>query len=336
MRALVCSEPGRLTVDARPDPRPAAGQALVRVRRAGVCGTDLHIFAGDQPYLAYPRLIGHELAGEIVESGAGVALRPGAQVCVIPYLSCGTCGACRRGKTNCCSELAVMGVHVDGGMAEFVCVPEANAYPADDVSAEEAATAEFLAIGAHAVRRAAPSPGDNALVVGAGPIGVACAIFARRSGAEVTIVDLREDRLAFCADRLDFGRTVPGGDGVARRLGELTGGAFYDAVFDATGSVASMQASFGFVAHGGVLALVGLARGAISFSDPDFHKRETTLLACRNATREDFAAALDAIRDGAAPASALVTHRAALEDAPALFAEWSKPGSGVVKAMLEI
>ena len=159
------------------------------MRRAGVCGTDLHIYDGSQPYFEYPRVIGHELAGEIDEVGPSSVLRPGQRVAIIPYLSCGTCVACRRGKTNCCQRLGVLGVHLDGGMADYVCVPEANVIAADAVTLDQAATAEFLAIGAHAAARGAPARGSRALVVGAGPIGIACMIFAGLRGASVTALD---------------------------------------------------------------------------------------------------------------------------------------------------
>ncbi|HEY4985109.1 MAG TPA: alcohol dehydrogenase catalytic domain-containing protein, partial [Bradyrhizobium sp.] len=202
MRALQCVEPGKLVVIDRPEPSPGAGEVLVRVRRAGVCGTDLHIYEGTHPYLAYPRVIGHELSGEIASAGPGCALARGQQVYVIPYLSCGVCVACRRGRTNCCQRISVLGVHIDGGMANYICVPERNVVAADGVTLDQAAMVEFLAIGAHAVRRATPHANDRILVVGAGPIGIGCILFAKLTGAAVTVLDIRPDRLSFCRDRL--------------------------------------------------------------------------------------------------------------------------------------
>src|SRR5207247_4319911 len=156
MRVLQCVKPGSLVVIDRPEPAAGPGEVLVRIRRAGVCGTDLHIFEGSHPYLAYPRVIGHELSGEIAATGPGCTIAPGQQVYVIPYLACGACVACRHGKTNCCQRIGVLGVHVDGGMAEYICVPERNVVAADGVTLDQAAMVEFLAIGAHAVRRAKP------------------------------------------------------------------------------------------------------------------------------------------------------------------------------------
>jgi 2-desacetyl-2-hydroxyethyl bacteriochlorophyllide A dehydrogenase len=336
MRALLCADPHKLEIVERPTPAIRPGEARVRLRRAGVCGTDLHIFDGTQPYFEYPRVIGHELAGEIDEIGAGVAFTPGQRVAILPYLACGVCVSCRRGKTNCCQRLAVLGVHVDGGMADYVCVPQANLVAADDLTFDQAAMVEFLAIGAHAVARGAVSEGDRVLVTGAGPIGVACMIFAKLHGALVTALDTREDRLAFCARELGLDHCVRAGVDAKAELARLTAGDFYDCVFDATGNSDAMNAGFAHVAHGGAYVLVSIVRDTISFADPEFHKRETSLLSSRNATRRDFDAVLAAMRSGAIPTGALATHRAGLDEAPALFPVWIKPESGVIKAIIEI
>jgi 2-desacetyl-2-hydroxyethyl bacteriochlorophyllide A dehydrogenase len=336
MRALLCAKPGELAIAERPKPMLKPGQARVRLRRAGVCGTDLHIFDGSQPYFEYPRVIGHELAGLIDEVGEGSRLKPGESVAIIPYLSCGACVACRRGKTNCCQRLAVLGVHIDGGMADYVCVPEANLVAADGVTLDQAAMVEFLAIGAHAVRRGALKPASRVLVVGAGPIGIACMIFARLHGASVAALDPREDRLDFCRREIGVEHGLPAGADVKAELSRLTGEEFFDCVFDATGSGKAMNAGFDYVAHGGAYVLVSIVRDTISFSDPEFHKRETTLLSSRNATRQDFDEVLAALRAGRIPTDALNTHRASLDDAPAMFPVWMKPESGVIKAIIEI
>jgi len=336
MRALLCEKPGELKIVERPKPALKPGEARVRLRRAGVCGTDLHIFEGTQPYFEYPRIIGHELAGEIDEVGPGSLFARGQPVTVIPYFSCGECSACRRGKTNCCQRLAVLGVHIDGGMADYVAAPEANLVAADGVTLDQAAMVEFLAIGSHAVRRGAIARGDRVLVVGAGPIGVACMIFAKLKGASVTALDVRADRLAFCAKQIGADHCLPAEGDVKAELARLTAGEFFDCVFDATGNSKAMEAGFNLVGHGGAYVLVSIVRDTISFSDPEFHKRETTLLSSRNATREDFDAVLAAVRAGFVPTSALNTHRASLDAAPDLFAHWLQPASGVIKAIIEI
>jgi len=336
VRALECVKPGQLKIAERARPSPASGEVLVRIRRAGVCGTDFHIFEGSHPYLEYPRVIGHELSGEVADAAAGSRFKVGAPVYVIPYLACGHCIACRRGKTNCCQRIRVLGVHIDGGMADYVSVPEANVAPAEGVSLDEAAMIEFLSIGAHAMRRAAPRPDDRILVVGAGPIGLGCALFAQLHGGEVTVLDKRKDRLDFCRRNLKVAATEVVDAEVRERLGESTRGDFFDVVVDATGNVKSMIAGLNYVAHGGTYVLVSVVRDPIAFEDPEFHKRETTLLASRNALPEDFAEVIEAMRVGRVPTKALLTHRAALEEAAGLFPVWIAPQAGVIKAMIEI
>ena len=336
MLTIVCDAPGRLRAEDRPAPHRGDGEVLVRLRRIGVCGTDLHIYTGNQPYLSYPRVMGHELSGTVEEAPEGSALEAGDVVAILPYLSCGTCNACRRGLTNCCRTLQVLGVHRDGGMTELLSLPEAAVRPAPGLDLDEAALVEFLAIGAHAVRRAVVRPGDRTLVVGAGPIGMAVALFARLAGGDVTLLDPRADRLAFSAEHLGIGSTVRVGDGDVTALSAITDGEFFEAVFDATGSAAAIERGFGFVGHGGTYVLVSIVSATIGFSDPEFHKRETNLLGSRNATPADFDAVMAAMRAGLVPTAALNTHRLALADVPERFPALLDAAEGVVKAVIHL
>ena len=233
MKTVVCQSPGELQLVQRPLPQPAAGEVLLRVRRIGLCGTDMHIFRGTQPFLQYPRVMGHELSGEVVSAPHGSELATGDQVYVMPYLSCGGCIACRQGKTNCCANIQVLGVHRDGGMAEYLALPERFVFKTGGISLDDAAMLEFLAIGAHAVRRGGVRSGQNVLVTGAGPIGIAVALFARLKGATVTVLDAREDRLACCRRALGIAHTVTLDGNDKTRLSQLTDGEFFDVVFDA-------------------------------------------------------------------------------------------------------
>ena len=336
MLTIVCEAPGHLIAQDRPKPRRGADEILVRVRRVGVCGTDLHIFSGNQPYLSYPRVMGHELSGVAEEVPAGCAIAAGDPVYLIPYLSCGTCRACRDGKTNCCRTLEVLGVHRDGGMTEYLSIPQRFVRAASGLTLDQAAMVEFLAIGAHAARRSGCRGGQRALVVGAGPIGMAVAVFAGLRGAAVTMLDSRQDRLRFCEENLAISSTVPLGPDDVGRLSGLTGGDFFDVVFDATGSPAAMERGFQFVGHGGTYVLVSIVGSSISFSDPEFHKRETTLLGSRNATPEDFETVVTALRAGRVPTEALNTHRLPLAEAPERFPSLLDPREGVIKAILHL
>ena len=333
MKAVMCHEPFRLEVLDRPTPDPAAGEVLVRIRRVGLCGTDYHIYEGRHPFLSYPRIMGHELGGEVVLAPAGSALREGQIVAINPYLACGTCIACRHGKPNACTNIRVLGVHTDGGMCEHIVVPESAIIDATGLTLEQAAMVEFLAIGAHAVARAAPGSGQRVLVVGAGPIGVGVGLFARLNDATVTLVDTRRKRLDYAGRSLGFTDIVEADVGLAATLADRTRGEMFDIVFDATGSLAAMARSLAFVGHGGTLVFVGVAPGDLVLSDPEFHKRETTLMASRNALATDFDRVISAIRTGQIPTAALHTHSFAAEEMPVRLPALIEEADHVLKAI---
>jgi 2-desacetyl-2-hydroxyethyl bacteriochlorophyllide A dehydrogenase len=335
MLTVVCESPLNLLAQQRPRPVRAAGEVLLRVKRVGVCGTDLHIYTGSQPFLTYPRVMGHELSGLVEESDADSGLAPGDAVYVMPYLSCGSCVACRQGKTNCCVRIQVLGVHRDGAFTEFLSVPRPFVHKADGITLDQAAMLEFLAIGAHAVRRGDVGAGQRVLVVGAGPIGLATAIFAKLRGGQVSVIDGRRDRLDVALQHVGVAAVVELGETDEAELMRLTDGEFFDVVFDATGNPKAMERGLRFVAHGGRYVLVSIVQGDIRFSDPEFHKREATLFASRNATAEDFRTVLAAMRAGQLPDRALATHRLALADVPQGFARLLDPREGVIKAIVE-
>jgi len=335
MLTVLCETPGKLVAEQRPRPLRQPGEVLLRVRRVGVCGTDLHIFTGRQPFLAYPRVMGHELSGIVEEADADSGLVPGDAVYVMPYLSCGRCIACRQGKTNCCTAIQVLGVHRDGAMTEFLAVPAPFVHKAEGITLDQAAMLEFLAIGAHAVARGDVARGQRVLVAGAGPIGLAVMLFAARRGARVVALDARRDRLEVARAHLGIEAAVEAGPQDVQELARLTDGEYFDVVFDATGNPQAMERGFGFIAHAGRYVLVSIVQGDISFSDPEFHKREATLLSSRNATTADFETVLAAMRAGEVPVAALATHRLQLADLPRDFAGLLDPDQHVIKAIVE-
>jgi 2-desacetyl-2-hydroxyethyl bacteriochlorophyllide A dehydrogenase len=336
MQAVVCRKPGELAIEHRPEPQRGPAEVLVGVRRVGICGTDFHIYEGSHPYLEYPRVIGHELSGEVLEAPPASAFKPGQVVVVNPYLSCGTCVACRKGKPNCCVRIAVLGVHCDGGMCERISVPERNMYPAGGLSLDQAASVEFLAIGAHAVARSGLNSVARTLVIGAGPIGLGTALFARLAGGDVTVMDRDAERVAFASEAQVAARSIEAGDWTSDLIREATGSDGFDLVFDATGNRASMEAAFGYVAHGGTLVLVGVLAENIAFSDPEFHKREMTVVGSRNALRADFETVMAAIEDGRAPLHRLLTHRTSLIGVARDLPRWTTDKAGLVKALVEV
>lgn len=336
MKSIVCLEPGVLKAQEVAKPVEKAGYVVVKIKRIGVCGTDIHAFSGNQPFFQYPRVLGHELSGVIDSVGEGVTLEVGQEVYIIPYLSCGKCIACRQGKENCCSNIQVLGVHIDGGMCEYLQVPANYVVKTDNMPLDQLAVVECLAIGAHAVRRANIEAGSDVLVVGAGPIGMGILQFAKALGARVIVMDMNPDRLAFCRDELGVDETVLASSNPTESLAELTNGDFPLTVFDATGNPKAMEAGFQWVAHGGNYVLVSVVKADLSFSDPEFHKREMTLLGSRNATKQDFEHVVACLRDGSVKVTSMITHRGNLLDLPTLLPEWSKPENGVIKALIEV
>ena len=336
MLTVSCNKPHELTLDERPVPVRRDGEVLVRIRRIGICGTDFHIFSGDQPYLSYPRVMGHELSGEVLDADPDCDIRIGATVTINPYLRCNKCHACRLGKPNCCMNIRVMGVHIDGGMAEYVSVPQEAVIDVEGLSFDQAAMVEFLSIGMHAVRRGAVTSVDRVLVVGAGAIGMGVALFARMAGADVFLIDTNAGRLMRAQTICPDIKTAVADAGVSAWLEQETDGNFFDVVLDASGNASAMQKGFAYVAHGGRYVLVSVVNQDITFSDPEFHKREMQLIGSRNATKHDFRMVIDMIRDGLIPVDKLHTHSLDAADLPWRVPELLKTPDDLLKAIVTI
>jgi 2-desacetyl-2-hydroxyethyl bacteriochlorophyllide A dehydrogenase len=337
MKTIVLERPGDFRLVDRPAPSaPGAGEALVRIRRVGVCGSDIHAYKGNQPFFSYPRVVGHELGVEIVAVGPNDAGLAAGDLCAVePYLHCGRCIACRRGKTNCCVSLQVLGVHADGGMREFMTVPVAKLHRSRGLSLDQLALVEMLTIGAHAVRRAQLEPGENVLIIGAGPIGLATATFAHLSGARVSTLEISAWRREFCRQHLRADRCLDGQGDTGRRLQELLDGDLPTTVFDATGSPRSMVQAVQYVANGGKLVYVSLVQADLTFTDTELHRRELALLRSRNAVAADFRWVMQMVEDGRIDLAPWITHRVPAETMVTEFPGWLDPDRGVVKAVVE-
>ena len=337
MRAVVLEKPGQLQTIAVASPEKLKpGEALVRVRRAGICGTDLHAFEGIQPFFNYPRILGHELGVEVVEVGENnLGLAAGDRCALEPYFNCGHCIACRRGKSNCCVNLQVFGVHIDGGMREQVAVPVSKLHRSEELSVDQLALVEPLSIGAHAVRRGSPEYGETILVIGVGPIGLSVVQFVRQLEVEVVVMDVSERRLDFCWNALQIEHRIDAKSDPLPQLQKLLGGDLPTMVFDCTGDRQSMQNAFKYVGHGGKLIFVGLFLGDVTFNDPDFHRRESSLLSSRNATGEDFQRVMRGMEAGKIDVKRWITHRVCSANLVDVFPEWLKARSNVLKAVVE-
>ncbi len=335
MRILTCLKPGEFAYSDTPAPELKSGYAMVKVKRIGICGTDLHAFEGTQPFFNYPRVLGHELAGEIVGIENHANYKVGDQVSIIPYFSCGTCFACTQGKTNCCTTLNVFGVHSDGGMSEFISIPIDSLFKDTSLNLDALALLEPLAIGAHGIKRAQIKPNEFVLIVGAGPIGLGAAAMASLAGAQVIIQDVNQNRLDFAKEKLHIPFSInPNQEDAFIALKEITRGNMPRVVIDATGYKKAMEQSFQYISHGGTYVLIGLQLDEISFSHPEFHKREATLMSSRNATREDFQWVADSIGQQKLDPTLFISHRIAFDDVAAQFPDLINPSLGVIKAMV--
>ena len=286
------------------------GELLVQIKNIGICGTDIHAFHGNQPYFSYPRVLGHELSGIIVDAKIDNNSLLGKPVSVLPYLSCGKCNSCVRGKTNCCVHLKVMGVHVDGGFCEYILVPVDNIMVGRvETDLEHLSMIEPLSISYHGIMRADILENDWVIIFGAGPIGMGAILFAKSKTDKIILIDINQNRITYCKSILGIEHSFNGNDETLfEQIKELTNGHFADIVIDATGNKKSIQQQLTFLGHGGKWILIGLQREDLHINHPEFHKREATLMSSRNATKHDFEQVMDKIDKKEIDPALLITH----------------------------
>jgi 2-desacetyl-2-hydroxyethyl bacteriochlorophyllide A dehydrogenase len=337
MKAIILEKIGELKhlIKDSPNP-PEKGEVLLKIRQLGVCGTDLHAFNGKQPFFTYPRILGHEIAAEVVETGQGVKhLKKGDLCAVMPYRNELEDQAVRRGKTNCGSGLKVLGVHEDGAMQEFITYPAHLVYPANELTLDQIAMIEPLAIGSHAVERADIQADDIVLVVGAGPIGIGTVAMALLKAAKVLVLDMNNNRLAYIKHKYPSVSCIKLGEQVADDLKNLLDGDLPTVVLDATGNKQSMENCLEYVAASGTIVYIGLFIGDIVFHDPLFHRKEITLKSSRNAVATDFTKLIRLLNAGLVDIDGYITHRLAFDTLPETFTKLYLPEEKVIKAVIE-
>lgn len=327
IKALSCKEPGRFEYVEVGTPEALKGHSTLRIKRVGICGTDLHAYKGSQPYFNYPRVLGHEIAAEYF-NGDHPDLKKGDLCTLMPYLSCGHCTACKKGKTNCCQQLKVCGVHIDGAMCEYFSISNDLIIPADGLGLDELALMEPLSVAAHGIFRAGDIQREQVLIMGAGPIGLGLVILAQLGEAEIWLMDVNQDRLAFASRSYNVKHTI--------EVDELKADQKFSTVIDATGNLQAIESGLNYVDHGGQYILVGLQKQSFSFSHPEFHKRETTLKSSRNATLDDFNRVKKAIQSKAINVLPLITHRMKFDQVIDRFETLYDPGNKVIKALIEL
>lgn len=337
MKAIILEEPKKfkyIEVDAPPAPK--ANEVTLKIKRLGVCGTDLHAYNGKQPFFTYPRILGHEIAAEVTGVGTKVMhLKMGDLCAVMPYRNEIEDQAVRRGKTNCGSSLKVLGVHEDGAMQEFINYPAHLVYPANELSLDQIAMIEPLAIGSHAVERADIKPDDIVLIVGAGPIGIGTVAMALLKAVKVIVLDMNQSRLDFISQKFPSVATIQLNDSVEITLKEVLNGDLPTVILDATGNKESMQNCLNYIASSGTIVYIGLFIGDVTFHDPLFHRKEVTLKSSRNAVANDFTKLIRLLKAGLVNIDGLITHRLPFDS---LIENWDKlylPEEKVIKAVME-
>jgi alcohol dehydrogenase len=338
MDALTLQRPGLfewLRVKKPETLRP--GEALLKVHRVGICGTDFHAYEGKQNFFTFPRILGHELGVEVVAVAEDVThVKPGDRCTVAPFRNPTATPAVRRGKPNCGEQLSVLGVHEDGGMRPFLAFPARNLHVSETLSYEQLAFVEPLCIGCHAVNRARVTEDDTVLIIGTGTIGLTTIVSARLTGARIAATDINPHRIAFCRGAFPDIHAFRASEDLADDIRAIFGGELPTVVFDATGNAASMMHAFDLVAHGGTLVFIGHTRDDITFHNPDFHRKELTLMASRNALGSDFEQIIRAMESGRIDPTPWITHQVPFEAMIDHFDTWLQPNSGVIKAMLTL
>jgi len=340
MRAIRLEKPEHFAAVEIDEPgKPDAGEALVEVHRVGICGTDVSGYLGKMPFYTYPVIPGHELGVQVLEMGESVDnVKVGDHCSIEPYMNCGECFPCKRGATNCCESLEVIGVHKDGGMCERFILPAHKLHPSIKMTMEQLALVETLAIGCNCVNRSDTRQGDKVLVIGAGPIGMAAIEFLKVAKAEITVMDMNETRLEFCKEKLGVDHTVvfKNDNTEVDRLREVNGGDLPITVIDATGSHISMSSAFQYVSFTGQVLYVGITTQELNFKHVSIHRPELTIKASRNAAPADFSRIISLIEDGVIDTDPWLSHQASYDDFIGEFTNWLKPETGVIKAVLHM
>ena len=336
MKAIKLEKPWEVSCVELPMPKPGEGEALIRIHAAGICGSDIGAFRGTNGLVSYPRIIGHELAGEIVSIPEHNArgLKPGDRVVIDPYLYCGHCYPCSIGRTNCCTELHVLGVHVDGGMAEYYCHPADMLIPIPEgMSWTEAAMAEPLTISLHGIHRGGLKAGEYCAVIGAGPIGLAAALVAQAYGAHAILLDLVQERLDF-AKELGIEYTINSADcDPTEEIRRITGGVMAQQVMECSGANPAIRAALDYVSHAGRITLTGWPKQETAIPTDMITKKEIDIRGARTSAGE-FEEALKLIHEKRVDMTRLLTKTVSLPEAPETIIDIEKHPGNYMKVVV--
>lgn len=337
MKAIQVSEPGQLNVIETEKPRiENEHEVLVKVHAAGICGSDMHIYHGSNPFTVYPRIIGHEVAGEVAEIGESVhSIKVGDKVSLEPIQSCGECYACKQGQPNVCENLEVYGVHRDGGMREFMSAPEKNWHKLDEeTSWNEAVLTEPLTIGAQATARGGVNKGDTVLITGAGPTGISCLLVAKLKGARVIMTDLNDERLNY-ASSIGADVTINPGNGpdVFDQVSQETNGMMANVVIDAVGTEKTFEQAVSMASIAGRVVTLGFNKSPSSLTSLDITKKELMIVGSRLQSNK-FPEIIEYVKQGKLDVASMVSHRFDFQDVQQAFEQLENAPNEVRKAVL--
>lgn len=327
MKAFVLQQPGEARIETVPDAKAGEGEALLRVRRVGLCGTDLSSWRGKNPLVSYPRIPGHEIAATVVELPHGAqGLRVGMDVTISPYKSCGACAACANGRPNACLNNQTLGVQREGGMTELLACPVEKLYPAK-LNLTELCLVEPLTVGFHAVARGRVMEKDTVAIFGCGGVGLGAVAGAAHRGARVIGIDVADEKLEI-ARKAGAQETIHSGrQNTADALRKLTGGHGPEVVIEAIGLPETFRAAVEIVASTGRVVYIGYAKEPVCYETRFFVQKEVDILGSRNAQPENFREVIAMLEAKQFPADSTVTTVAPLDEAPELLRAWSdNPG----------
>lgn len=321
MRAVQVEAPGKLDIVNIKKPEiKSSGDVLVKVKNAGICGSDVHIYHGSNPFTVYPRVIGHEVSGIVEETGDEVTnLKPGDLVCLEPIKSCGTCYACRNNQPNVCEKLEVFGVHIEGGMSEYLAADQDNWHKINPrISSEQAALIEPLTIGAQATMRGEVRKDDTVLIIGAGPTGIACLIQAKVLGAKVFISDFNQSRLDY-AESIGADAVIqPAETDVAKEIERLTGGELANVVIDAVGLPQTFEQAVESASIAGRVVTLGFNASASAIPSLLLTKKELRVSGSRLQTHQ-FPKVIEQVNQGIIDPGQIISHRFSIDNVKEAF-----------------
>jgi len=317
MKCIYLEAPGKIEVKEVEKPVRKGNEALIKVRSMGICGSDIGAYRGTNPLITYPRIIGHEIAGEVVEIGENSKeIKVGDRVIIDPYIYCGECYPCSIGRTNCCEDLKVLGVHIDGGMTELFAHSSELLYKVpDNISWEQVPVAEPLTIALHAIHRTKVKEGEHVAIIGAGPIGLLAALVALAYNAIPILIDIVDERLKFASD-IGIKHTVnPIKENAEKIIKEITKGRMAEAVIEASGSNVAIRNSIDYVSYAGRIALTGWPKADTMLPTGVFTKKEIDIRGSRTSAGE-FEEALKLMSEGTIDVTPIISKVVNLKEIP--------------------